>query len=229
MTNNLWEIINFDDLVYLLKNAQNKFIVLSITTEDTDNNIKKLIKKTIKEKSKTYPKVTFLLYKAKHKDFGKLQPMFDKDITQYPKMFHIWNIQEIMTGVIAIDNKEIIESSFEDFHDVYLDGKLPNETGEKQKDNEDEDENELEHKNKEEENKNKIKVVEKQNNIQNQKQIPIPIPIQNKDPILEKKKMTEKINLLRQKQEECTLEFLSEFKKRKEEEEGVSEKKRKTK
>lgn len=223
MANNLWEIIDFDDLVYLLKNAQNKFIVLSITTENTDNSIKKIIKKTIKEKSKLYPKVTFLLYKAKQQDFGKLQPMFDKDTTQYPKMFHIWNIQEIMTGVIAIDNKEIIESSFEDFHDVYFAGKLPNVLDEE---NKREEREEIVEEKKEE--KQNIK-QNAQNNIKNNMQNNMQAQIQNKDPVLEKKKFAEKINLLRQKQEEYTLEFLSEFKKRKEEEEGVSEKKKKTK
>lgn len=205
MTNNLWEIIKFEDLIFLLKNAEKKFIVLSIITNETTDVVKKLIKKVLKEKSKIYPKVTFLLYKAKSQDFGKLQPMFNNDTTQYPKLYHIWNTQEILTGVISIDNKEIIENSFEDFHEVYMQGKLPN------------NENESEDNNKQ--------------NFQ-QKNIPPPMP-PTRDPALEKKKMAEKLHLLRQKQEECTLEFLSEFKRRKEEEEECAdknkEKKKKTK
>lgn len=125
MPNNLWEIIKFDDLVYLLRNAEKRFVVLSIITEDTDESIKKMIKVFVKEKSKLYPRVTFLFYKAKKQDFGRLQPMFDKDITKYPKLFHVWDVKEILTGVLAVDNKEIIEKSFEDLHNVYLAGVLP--------------------------------------------------------------------------------------------------------
>lgn len=209
MANNLWEIIKFDDLIFLLKNAEKKFVVLSIITNDTSNNTKKIIKKVIKEKSKIYPKVTFLLYKAKQQDFGKLQPMFNSDITQYPKLYHIWNTQEIMSGVISIDNKEIIEISFEDFHEVYLNGKLPGHEEEEEKE--------------EENNEKNVKNVTKQNMQNMQKNIPVQVP-QIKDPVLEKKKLNEKLHLLRQKQEECTLEFLSEFKKRKEEEEEEMEK-----
>jgi hypothetical protein len=225
MTNNLWEILKFDDLVFLLKNAEKKFVVLSIITDETSSNIKKIIKKTIKDKSKNYPKVTFLLYKAKTQDFGKLQPMFNKDIAQYPKIFHVWNVQEILAGVISVDNKEIIESSFEDFHDVYLQGELPSHN-----DTETENEKKEEIKNNNEENTREVAKINTPPNTQhNVKQYTQPPIIQNRDPVLEKKKFNEKLHLLRQKQEDCTLEFLSEFKQRKEEEEGEKEKKKKTK
>ncbi len=256
MPNNLWEIIKFDDLVYLLRNAEKKFVVLSIITEDTDESTKKMIKVFVKEKSKIYPKVTFLFYKAKKQDFGRLQPMFDKDIEKYPKLFHIWDVKEILTGVLAIDNKEIMEKSFEDFNNVYMTGTLPtlkketNNTQESEKyceynneDNEDNEDNEYNEDNEDnedndknmEKNKNYVKknLNPKQNinpNLNPKQQIPPPqIQQQYKDPVMEKKKFIEKIQLLRKKQEESTLDFLNEFKKRKEEEEGESDSAKKKK
>ena len=109
--NNLWEIVKFDDLVYLLRNAEKRFIVLSIITDETDEQIKIMIKKLIKAKSKIYPKVTFLFYKAKKPDFGRLDPMFNKDMTEYPKLFHIWDVKDILIGVLRVDNKDLLEKS----------------------------------------------------------------------------------------------------------------------
>jgi hypothetical protein len=248
MTNNLWEIIKFDDLVFLLRNAEKRFIVLSIITEETDENIKKMIKVFIKEKSKIYPKVTFLFYKAKKSDFGKLDPMFDKDITKYPKIIHIWDVRDIMLGVMAIDNKEIMEKSFEEFHNIYLVGTLPNNKEESaqsddsvnQKESYDDIESVEEPKKKKNvkiqtpQQSQQPKDQQKQQMQNRQSQIlpppppPQPIPQQPyKDPEIEKKKFVEKIQLLRKKQEETIDKFVNEFKERKKEEEGGDKEKSK--
>jgi hypothetical protein len=233
MPNNLWEIIKFDDLIYLLRNAEKRFVVLGIITENTEEHIKKIIKIFMKEKSKIYPKVTFLFYKAKNKDFGRLQPMFDKDITKYPKIFHIWDVKEIMSGVIAVDNGEIMEKSFEDFHDVYLAGSISTqnretdeiqnteESDDKSKDIEKKLDKKEECENNDKNNKNN-NLEQKKVYIPQQQSAPTIQPINQtyKDPIIEKKKFMEKLHLLRKKQEDCTLDFLNEFKKRKKEEEG---------
>ena len=135
--NNLWEIIKFEDLVYLLRNKEKKFVVLSIITDETDEQIKNMIKKIIKAKSKIYPKVTFLFYKAKKQDFGRLEPMFGKDLEEYPKLYHIWNIKHILLGILGIDNKEILEKSFEKLNEVYLSGTYEESDSESEPDSDD--------------------------------------------------------------------------------------------
>ena len=70
--NNLLEIIKFDDLLKKLREGENKFIVLAVTLDETQESIKIMLRKFIKEKSKIYPKVTFLYYKLQKNDLGKL-------------------------------------------------------------------------------------------------------------------------------------------------------------
>jgi hypothetical protein len=60
--NNVWEIIEFNDLVHILKNSKKRFITLAIVTEETDENSKDILCNFLKNKSKIYPKVTFLYY-----------------------------------------------------------------------------------------------------------------------------------------------------------------------
>jgi hypothetical protein len=225
MPNNLWEIIKFDDLVYLLRNAEKRFVVLSIITEDTDDKIKKLMKSFIKDKSKVYPKVTFLFYRAKKEDFGRLSPMFDKDET-YPKMFNIWDIKKIYSGVLCVDNREILESTMDDLHESYIAGHPIEEF-----DNNSEEKNDI--------NSDQKKIITKNEQIINQQKYNnvnnnvnnniIPLGQPPKDPVIEKKKFIEKINLLRKKQEESIDDFLRELEKRKEEEESKDDNKNKEK
>lgn len=228
--NNLWEILEFNDLKYLLVNAKKRYLVLSIVTSETTSNIKKMIRHFLKNKSKKYSKVTFLYYEAKKEDFGLLKPMFAKDMSQYPKLIHIWNVEDIMTQVFAIDNEDIIEASFEDYDEYYLSGNPPPDYSE----TESEEENIVIHKN-EFDDKSKQEIYRKQQlqeQLQQKKQQqdmiqhkpPQVQPINtNKreylDPELEKKRMTEKIMVLRKTQDECFDVFMTEVKKRKKEEE----------
>jgi hypothetical protein len=229
MPNNLWEIIKFDDLAYLLRNAEKRFVVLTVITEETEESIKKMMKVFVKDKSKLYPKVTFLFYKAKKQDFGRMDPIFNKNVSEYPKMFHIWNVKKIMTGVISVDNKEILESSFEDLHDVYLVGKLPEENEENTDNEEEHSSNYDDHTNEEKKTNQNNNQNNSQNNNKQIQQNKVNFAIsptieqqQYKDPSIEKKKFIEKLKLLQDKQKENKLEFLSELKRRKEEEEEES-------
>ena len=209
-------------LAYLLRNAEKQFVVLTVITEETDESIKKMMKLFIKDKAKLYPKVKFLFYSAKKQDFGKWDPVFNKNMSEYPKMFHLWDVKRILTGVISIDNKEILESSFEDLHEVYLAGKMPEK--EKEEYVSEHEENTIEESNL------PNKISQKQNNnkpIQNSIPPSIQIQQQYKDPLVEKKKFVEKIKLLQEKQKENYFLFLRELQKRKEEEESGEEKKEK--
>jgi hypothetical protein len=129
MHNNIFKVKNIDDLIFLLKNAKKRVVVLSIITEETDEQITNMIKEFMKKKSIIYPNVTFLHYKAEKQDFGKLDPLFYKNMLEYPKLIHIWDIEAILCSVMAIDNEEIIEESFEEYHDFYLGKKILNDDG----------------------------------------------------------------------------------------------------
>lgn len=232
--NNLWEILEFNDLKYLLVNAKKRYLVLAIITSDTESDIRKMIRHFLKKKSKIYSKVTFLYYEAKKEDFGQLKPMFAKDISKYPKMIHIWNVEDIMTQVFSIDNEEIMNESFEDYHDFYVDGTPPPDFS----DDETEEniinhkENIINHKD-DQNNTNKQEKspdeMQKQQKIHQQQMVqhkpPSVQPIANNkreylDPELEKKRMIEKIQILRQTQNDCFDIFMTEVKKRKRDEEN---------
>jgi len=122
MGDNLWHITSFDDLPVVLKNNQQNFVVLTIITNDTTEQIRVMLRKYIKEKSKLYPKVVFLYYKAQRNDFGNLKPLLDSDATQYPKMFHLYE-REILSFCAMIDCKEKLDESFEELNGPYLNGK----------------------------------------------------------------------------------------------------------
>jgi hypothetical protein len=236
--NNLWEIFNFDDLVHCLRNAQKRFVVLAIVTEETDKKNRIIIRNLLKKKSKIYPKVTFLFYTAQKENFGKLKPMFDKDKTEYPKLFHIWDVKDIMTDLVSIDNEDIMEESFQDYHDFYLEGSLPGDDQDDTQSVSNESEEPLK-KPKSSSKKNKKEAEQLQINNKNQQSMkpqgkqqmprqvlqqspppPQPYNKEYKDPDIEKKKLSEKIKLLRAKQDEYIEIFVDEYKKRKKEEEG---------
>jgi len=226
---NLWEIMKYDDLQYLLKRAKNKFVVLSVITSDTSSEIRKLIKLFIINKAKKYSKVTFLYYKAKDEDVGKKPPIFNDDKSSYPKLFHIWNSESnmmILSGILSVDNSELLEESFEDLDEMYEHGVLP------QLDNSDDEDDKKNKNSKNKSNqqnhntevkKNSVSFANQQNNNNNnqamqQQNRP---QYQYKDPVLERKKHEEKIVLLQKKQKESIIEILDELRIRKREEEGI--------
>lgn len=202
--NNIWEVERFDKLINLLKKSVNKFIVLAITTTDTNNKIKNFIKKYIKDKSKMYKKVTFLYYKANEVDFGKLKPMFDNNESKYPKMFIIWNVQIIVKKFLSIDELagEQIESEFDNLHKFLKDGFLPIKDDIDENDENNEEKNDEEN---EEYNDEESFIMEKEKKV---------------DDIDEKKKMDEKLKMLQEMQETVLANFLVEMRKRKKQEEN---------
>ena len=225
---NLWEIMKYDDLQYLLKRAKNKFVVLSIITSNTTSEIRKLMKLFIINRAKKYPKVTFLYYKAKDEDIGKKPPIFDDNRSSYPKLFNIWNSEsnmKILSGILSVDNSEILEESIAELDELYKNGTLP-ELDDDDDDEDEKDEKEERHiKQKNNENKqtnrNNVSFVNQQNNINSNTQQQQHKPtFQYKDPVLERKKHEEKIELLQKKQKESIIEILDELRIRKKEEEG---------
>ena len=91
MAENLYQVVNMDDLFYFLRGGKDKLIVLSLVLLSTDENIKRMIRKYIKEKSKQYQGAMFLYYAVRKEDFGRISFLTD-NVASYPKMCHIFNI-----------------------------------------------------------------------------------------------------------------------------------------
>lgn len=216
MSNNLFEITSFDDLCYFLKTTQNKFTVLTIINDSTDQTIVSGLKKYITFKSKKYQKIYFIFYKMSNSDIGKLKPMFEGEQNMYPKMFHIWNIKTILTDVMAIDNADILEESFALCHDGYMLGCIP--------------ENQDNHENQDNpENQDNQENLEGQNNQENQEyqdNLELQEPQENHQTItlLETQKKCEKLNLLKKYQQKTIKSFFKDIKQRKEKEEIKTDK-----
>jgi hypothetical protein len=213
MQNNLWEILEYSDLIRLLHQGKNKFIILTLVDNNTSQSIKTMLKRFIREKSKIYKNATFLFYKVKKCDLGMLPPMIEDD-NRYPKMFHLYDVNEILGGVLMIDNEKVLEKHFKENHDEYLKGFIENTNKNDDKINNDS--------NNEETVSSKKETAQKpsQQSPPQQLQSMVVQPIvQRKNPELEKKKYMEKIELLREKQEIYLVKFFKDCKKRKAEEE----------
>ena len=220
MSQNLWQIVNRDDLLYFLRGGKGKFIVLTMVLLSTNDNTKKLIKKFIKNKSKQYPHITFLYYVVRSEDFSKKISFLNNNVDEYPKMCHIYNIDTMLIELKAIDGFDIMEKSFKKLDEYYSVN------------------------NKQTHNQQQTEESEGSESSKNDKQLPpvqqiIPqiangigsmlqagqsqqntqYPAQPINPVLERKKLLEKLTLLRNKSEEYTIEFLKECQKRKKEEE----------
>lgn len=211
MSQNLWQVANFDDLLYFLRNGTKKFIVLSLVLVMTEDKYKHMIKKAIKQKSTQYPNVTFLYYAVRESDIGRIS-ILDKDKSRYPKMCHIYDIKELLLEIASIDNPEIIEDSFKK-----LDGYYKNHQN---NDNSNSDISE------EDDEKSIPKVNNNtQNNINNTNNNGFVQEKSYTNPLTEKKKFLEKLTLLKSKADDYTIEFLKECQQRKKEEGKKKEKK----
>ena len=247
--NNLWELIKFDDLLKKLRDGTDKFIVLVITLDETSESIKTMLRKFIKEKSKIYPKVNFLYYKAQKSVLGKLERMFERDVSQYPALFHIFDISRILQMELKIDCREVLEPMFKKMHEPYLMGETYIQQQQRQQKQLEQEENDniddadydnndeqpySSDENKKPGKKNNTANNEKQNAEKNQENNQIANSDQQytqsiKDPQLEQKKRIEKYKLLSEKKQEYFLDFWDDIRKRKKDEEKKKKKSEKEK
>lgn len=232
MADNLFQIVNMDDLLYFLRGGKDKLITLSLVLLTTDESIKRMIKKFVKRKSEQYPGVTFLYYAVRKQDFNKISFLTD-DLSEYPKMCHIFNITELLMEVRTIDNIDILNRSFQhpDIAAYYakfgLSAKKPisnvfeeNENGYNENENGDEESDDFEDEPQSTAVGGPVQTIntgQSQQNSAQQFQLP-------QNPMLEKKKLLEKLTLIRQKGEEYNMQFLEECRNRKKEEEKIREK-----
>jgi hypothetical protein len=205
---NIWQVTIFDDLLYHLRKGSKKIIVLSLVLLNTDNNVKNRIKKLMTEKASQYPNIVFIYYVVRHEDFGRKLNIIDKDITQYPIMYHIFDMRDILCHIAKIDDAVTLRNYFKKTEDLYLNS--TNEDNFSNNENEDGNGNE----------------VLEESKIRPVNDIIVPSAQTNQETqLLEQKKFTEKLILLRKKADEYTFSFLEEIAKRKKEEEKHKKKK----
>ena len=106
---NIWEVVCVSDLIKILKDSPQQFIILGIVLESTPKSIQVIIKKFLKEKSKHFPNMKFLYFKANQKDLGKIS-LLDKDETQYPFVYHIYDTSNIFIKVNSANQQTIIDA-----------------------------------------------------------------------------------------------------------------------
>lgn len=188
---NMFEV-DINDLFYILRNSVDRYVVLAIVTPETNDHIRIMIRKYIKTKSKMFPHVTFLYFVLQKKDCGRAS-FLTNNLHDYPKLCHIYNVDNMMIDISAIDNVDIMEKSFTKLAPYYAKQSQELNIDSQQFDSQ---QNDSQH-------------------IDTQQQV---------NPIVEQKKLLEKLTLLRDKAEEYTLDFLEECRKRKKEEEKKKKK-----
>lgn len=119
-SNNLWEVVCFEDLLYFLRKSKNSHIMLGMVLQSTDDDIKSLIRSFLKNKSKIFPNVTFLYFVVRSKDMGKLNGMIDKDESKYPFIYNVYNVHDILIKTCNIESYDDLVSSFSEIEQDYI-------------------------------------------------------------------------------------------------------------
>ncbi len=199
---NLWEIVTLNDLVKILKESENKFVIVGITLDSTPKNIVKIIKKFLKHYSKLYENLTFLYYKAELKDLGRIS-LLNKNVDEYPFIYHIYNTSEIFVSVNRANGDSILEAfnAVEEYYKTDLQKYLIDKSDKTDK---------------------SIKTEKTESNIiiNNQtdklKQDEIEAEMNRK--ALEHQKLLERLSIYEKKKEQFNTKFLEDIKRRKKEE-----------
>jgi hypothetical protein len=171
---------------------------LSLVLPNSDETIKRKIKKFIKKKSEIYNNVLFLYYVVRNENFGEIS-FLTKNKAEYPKMCHIFNKTKLLVEVSSIDNIEILESSFQKVDNYYRNFKYEEPVV---------IDNDHEHDHDQDDQKE-----------HNDSEI--------KNPIVDKKKFMEKLELLKKHVDEYNVDFFKDCQKRKKDEEKFEKHKKK--
>jgi len=202
MSQNLYQIQKYSDLVDFLKGGKDKFIILTLIDDNTDTNIRNMLKKYIKDKSKKFTNVLFLYYVVKPEDAGRVH-IGKEDLTKStPKMLHIYDVHTLLIGISQIDSVEDVEHTFGQVEKYYLDDLAEN----------------MESVSDKNQSSQEIKSDKNQSSpeLKSDKKEFVQL-----DPLVEKKKMLDKIVLLRDRVEKFNRDFLNDIMLRKKEEEKI--------
>jgi hypothetical protein len=116
--NNIWEVVTVPDLIKIIKENPEKFVILSLVLDSTPKITQTFIKKFIKDKSKKFPNMTFLYFKVSKRDMGKFS-LIETNQDVYPLIYHIYDINNIFIKVTSAVKDTIIEA-FDKGSEYYL-------------------------------------------------------------------------------------------------------------
>ncbi len=205
---NIWEIVTLNDLIKILKENENKFVIVAITLESTPQNIIKSIKKFLKKYAKIYENLTFLYYQANMKDLGR-SSLLVKNPDEYPFVYHVYNTKDIFVSVNRANENTIYEAftAVEEYYKKDLQAFLLNKN---------ENENNI--------NVNNHNDKEDKSNIQiNQTNMNANLEIDERQAdmdrrALEHQKLLDRIVLFEEKKKDYNIKFLGDIQKRKKDE-----------
>jgi hypothetical protein len=217
---NIWEVVCVSDLIKILKDSPLQFVIVGIVLESTPKIIQTEIKRFLKEKAKIFPNMKFLFFRANTKDLGKIS-LLDKDETQYPYVYHVFDTSNIFIKVNCA-NKQTIYEAFKAGEQYYIDN-LKKYISEKNKQEEEEQE---------QDNISQVKQVsqktQKQQKIESQPSKDL--QIQNEEwakqqlELESQQKNIEKTITLQQRAKDFNLELLKDIQQRKVEESKIKKK-----
>lgn len=129
---NIWEIVTVNDLVKILKEHENKFVIIGLTLQSTPVDMIKIIKKFLKDYSKIYKNITFLYLNVLDRDLGRIN-IIKKDKSEYPFVYHIYNTSDIFVSVNRVNKQTLYESMYavEKYYKKDLENYLSNLSNEK--------------------------------------------------------------------------------------------------
>ena len=106
---NIWEVVNLNDLVKILKENEKKFVVIGLCLENNSDDIKKSVKKFLKTYAKIYKNLTFLYYNVQLKDLGRIS-LITKNVEEYPFIYHVYDVSNIFVSVNRANNQTMYEA-----------------------------------------------------------------------------------------------------------------------
>jgi hypothetical protein len=198
---NIWEIVTLADLIKILKENENRFVIVAITLESTPQNIIKIIKKFLKTYAKIYENLTFLYYRASDKDLGR-SSLLIKNPDEYPFVYHVYNTKDIFVSVNRANENTIYEAftAVEEYYKKDLQSYLINKSNPVPN-----DDNE----------KSNIQI--NQNNMNGNQEIDEQQAEMDRR-TLEHQKLLDRIVLFEEKKKDYNIKFLGDIQKRKKEE-----------
>ncbi len=211
---NIWEIVTLTDLIKILKENENKFVIVAITLESTPQTIIKSIKKFLKKYAKIYENLTFLYYQANVKDLGR-SSLLVKNVDEYPFVYHVYNTKDIFVSVNRANENTIYEAftAVEEYYKKDLQAFLLNKN-----DKNDNVNNNVNNTDNDKEDKSNI--VINQNNMNSN----LEVDEQQADierRALEHQKLLDRIVLFEEKKKDYNIKFLGDIQKRKKDEQKV--------
>lgn len=216
---NIWELVSIDDLSRLIKNNPKRFIIVGLVIASTEERMKRQMKKLMKIKHKEFPNILFLYYCVKNGEFGRIS-LTDRPISEYPLMYGIYDIDQLLF-IVKAANENTIYEVFEDegIQKIFLHNRQQFMEGLKQKNNVQKDEINNDDDNIDE----PINDNSDSNHDENKESIDMPQNKPNpKNMLMEQKKLLDKILLIKKHADKFNLEFIKDIQERKREEESLN-------